>query len=269
MKKSRNLPNFERLSILTAIILLSYAIARLVNLPGQALPLQFAGIYLALQINARTIIGVAVAGLMATGMDWLLRDHPKTGATSTIPHWILPSLTAWVITVPLNYLPVSPLWWGAFAIGGFLLVLILIAEYVAIDPDDIYYPAASIGLITLSFVLFLILAISLRSVGLRLLLSIPPLSISSGLVALRAVHLRTGKWQIPHAMLVILITAQITSTLHYLPLSPTSFGLLTLAPAYTLTHLTIGLDQIGVQRRTFIEPIVVFFIFLIMAIWLA
>lgn len=268
MQSPRNLPNFERLSVLIATILLAYAIARFVNLPGRDIPLQFVGIYLALQINAKTIIVVAITGITATGTDWLLRGHNKLGKKSTLPHWILPGLTAWVITVPLNNLPVSPFWWAIFLGGGILLLLVLIAEYIAVDYDDVLYPAASVSLIVLSYALFLILAISTRTIGLRLLLTLPPLSLAAGLISLRTTFLRLNRWQYPQALTAALLTGQFVAAFHYLPLRPIPYGLALLASVYAYTNFVVNLDQSQTPRQAMVEPLIALVAFLAMAVWL-
>jgi hypothetical protein len=95
--KHRHLPDPERLSILAATILLAYALARFIDLPGREIAVQLPGIYLSIQINIKTIVALLVAGLTATGADWLLRDHPAIGKARSFEHWLLPALTAWVI----------------------------------------------------------------------------------------------------------------------------------------------------------------------------
>jgi hypothetical protein len=84
------------------------------------------------------------------------------------------------------------LWWAVFAIGGGLLILVLIAEYIVIDPSDVRHTLAAAGLTALSFTLYLILAIVLRSAGLRLFWMLPALMLAAGLVSLRTLHLRLG-----------------------------------------------------------------------------
>ena len=140
MLKTRNLPDAERLSVLAATILLAYALARFVNLPGYELAIQLPGVYLSVEINVRTFVTLLVAGLTASGADWLLRDHPALGDRSTLEHWLLPALTAWVIGIPLFQTPPGPIWWAGFALGGGLLMLVLVAEYIAVDPEDIRQP---------------------------------------------------------------------------------------------------------------------------------
>ena len=79
---ARNLPNMERLSVLTATILLAYALTRFVTLPGWDLTAHPLGILISLRINVQTIIPLLVAGLIAAGTNWLLSDHPALGGHS-------------------------------------------------------------------------------------------------------------------------------------------------------------------------------------------
>ena len=76
---SRSLPNLDKLSILAATILLAYALARLIKLPSQQINLQLPGFFFQIVINTQTFTALLVAGLTATGIDWLLHEHPRLG----------------------------------------------------------------------------------------------------------------------------------------------------------------------------------------------
>ncbi|MEJ2224669.1 MAG: DUF1731 domain-containing protein [Syntrophobacterales bacterium] len=56
MADSRNLPNADRLSVLAAAILLAYALTRFVDIPLSRLEVQLPGVYLAVEINIRTVV---------------------------------------------------------------------------------------------------------------------------------------------------------------------------------------------------------------------
>ena len=107
------LPGADRLSVVTATILLVYTLGRFIDLPGRELAVQLPGIFLAVEVRAQTFIALLVACLTAAGTDWLLRDHPAIGEKTTLEHWLLPAFTAWVIGIPLFQLPdsyFSPVW---------------------------------------------------------------------------------------------------------------------------------------------------------------
>jgi hypothetical protein len=239
----RALPNADRVSVLAATILLAYALTRYVNLPPRELSTQLFGVYLSIPLNVQTVVSLLVAGLTAAGAYWLVLDHPAQHAQTPrrflgVQHWLLPALTSWAIGVPLSQLPYDPIWWAGLAIGGTVLVLIWTAEYVVINPNDIRYPLAASWLSAVSFALYLILAIALRVGGFRLYLILPAMALGAGVVSLRTLNLRLhGEWPIIEAGLVTLIIGQFSAALHYIPLSPISFGLATLGPVYALINL--------------------------------
>lgn len=287
---ARNLPNTERLSVLTATLLLAYVLSRFISLPGWNLTTRPLGILLSLRINVQTIIPLLVAGLMAAGTSWLLSDHPAlqahaaggpagrrlagSGLTRQMPtagqprsqtgasleaqaqrdpgpeHWLLPAVVAWVISIPLAQLPAGPLWVLGLAISGGLLVLILTAEYIAIDADDPRQPIAEAVLTALSFAAYLLLAIALRAGETRLYLILPALAITASVLSLRTWHLRLGgEWAWIEAGLVLVIVGQVAAALHYWPLSPLAYGLAVLGPAYAMTNLVTSVAQGATFRQ--------------------
>ena len=262
----RYLPDADRLSILSATILLAYTLARFIQFPSQEIGVQLPGLYLAFTPNIYTIIALIVAGLTATGANNILHTHPLLGSERTIGHWILPALTAWVIGLPLFQLPLSPLWWLGFTLGGALLMGVLVAEFITVYPDDARYLTASIGLITVAFALFLALTIALRIVGTRLLMIVPALALAAGLVSLRVLHLRQHeKWQYANAAVTALVIGQFAAAFHYWPLSPVSYGLVVLGLAYSLTSFLGNLAEGEKIRQAIIEPLIVLIIILISA----
>jgi hypothetical protein len=187
----------------------------------------------------------------------------------TIEHWLLPALTAWAISLPLSQLPIGLIWVISLAGGGCLLFLVLVSEYIVVDPEDVRQPPAAAGLIAVSFALYLILATALRFANLRLFLLLPALSLAGILVSLRALHLRLhGQWALLQAGLVALITAQIAAALHYWPLTPVAYGLSLLGPAYALTIFLGNLAEGETLRQAVLEPAVVLILIWGVVFWL-
>jgi hypothetical protein len=268
MIERRTIPEANRLSVLAATILLAYAAARFIDIPAREIAAQLPGFYLSFEINFRTIVAILVAGLAASGAHWLLRDHPGLKSRSTFQHWLLPALTAWVIAAPLYRLPLGLEWLASFAIGGALLMLVLLAEYIVVDPQDQSYSLATAGLTAVSFALFLMLAITLRSAGIRLFQIFIALTLAAGLVSLRTLHLRLqGKWVFLQSAALALIVGQLTAAFHYWPLSPIAFGLGLLGPAYALTSLIGSLSEGDTFRQALIEPVIVLSIVWGTALW--
>lgn len=246
MNRSRYLPQREDLSVLMAVILLAYAIARFVQAPSRSLTLEIAGVYLPVQININTVVSLLVAALAASGADWLLRSHPRFGQRNSLGHLLLPALTAWVLSLPLANLPLSPLWWAAFVGSGLLLLFVLLAEYVSVEREDQYYSIVSLALSGLAYSLFLILAISLKALTTRLLLTVPALAIGAFLISLRVQLLRGAQEVQPvHLAAITFITVQIAAAFHYLPLPAVAYGLGLLGAVYALNSFlaAIGLGQ--------------------------
>jgi hypothetical protein len=270
VEKTSYLPNADRLGILSAAILLAYATSRFVDFPPREIGLQLPGFYLAFELNIHTVVALLVAGLTATGADLLLRDHPALGEKRTAEHWLLPALTAWTLGIPLNQLPIGPQWLISFTIGGAMLMLVLVAEYIAVDPKDERYPLASAALTAVSYALLLILTITLQSAGFRLFLILPALLLAAGLVSLRTLHLRlNGRWLYLPTFVIVVILAGIISAFHYWPLSPITYGLLILGPAYALTSLIGALSEGQPIKRALVEPGVVLIAVWGTAIWMA
>ena len=256
MQPRSPLPDPNRIGVLTAAVLLAFALTRLLPASEIALRLTLGNFFLTYPLNLTTVMTLLAAGVTATGMDWLLRAHPALGAKRTIEHWLLPTLTTFVIGVPLSLLPGGVSWWVTFGIAGLALVIVFLAEYVVVDPAAPAYSAATGLLTALSFAVYLILLTTLRSSSPRLILLVPAVFIVSGLVSLRALHLRLpGHWEFAWAGGIALVSAQLAAALHYWPLAPIQFGLALLGPLFALTSLAGNLGEDAPARRAALEPL--------------
>lgn len=252
----QNLPNIDHLSVVAAMIVLAYTLERFISLPVWQIAQQLPGLYIELNVNVNLITSLLVACMTAAGANWLMHDHPAAHGMHAMEHSILPALTALVIGIPLADIPVSLGWWIGLIGGALILVLVLIAEYIAVDPQDIHVPLANAALSAVSFALFLVLAGALRSAGIRLLYNIPILVIAAWLVSLRVTNLRLrGEWTIYESAIIALVIGQITAAFNYWPLTPIAFGLVLLGPCYALISLFCNLIE-GKQYKQFIlEPV--------------
>lgn len=251
MQNSRVLPDLDRISVLAATVLLALILTRLVNFPERSLQLQLPGFYLEFQINIRTLISLLVSALTVTGADWLLRDNPRLGSRSTVPHWLLPAATAWALSATLFLIPGGIAWWAAFFSGGAILMLVMIGEYISIDQDNPYYFPAAMGLTALAFAVYFALVVSIYTAHLRLFLFLPILLTGAWLVSLRTLSLRLGDfWPIWESLTIVTVTAQLAAVFHYMPLSPINFGLLLLGPLYGLVNLISNISESSSRSRT-------------------
>ena len=257
MEQRSSMPDSNRIGVLTAAVLLVFALTRLAPSTTMDVRLTLGQFFLAYPINFTNILTVFAAGLTATGMDWLLRSHPSLGNTPTIEYWVLPTLATFIIGIPLTILPPGSFWWLGFSMGGLLLVLVFLAEYIVVEPSAPQYAIATAGLTALSFAIYLILTTALRFSGARLFLIAPALFIAAGLVSLRTIHLRTGqKWEYNWALGIALVCTQIGAGLHYWPVSPVQYGLALLGSLYAFSTLTGSLLEGNPLRRAMVEPLI-------------
>lgn len=259
MQENRSqLPSTDRMGMLIASVLLTFALSHFIQSPGLTLSLSLPGFYYAFPLTLGSFLTLLAAALTAAGMDWLTRDHPSAGNRATREHLLLPTLTAFVLGTPLAILSNSSAWWWAFVVGAVLLAAVCIAEYISIDPSAPSYGFARAGLTAVAYALFLILVTSLRFSGARMVLVIPSILTVAGLISLRILHLDgTDRWDFPWAVGIGLVCAQIGAGLHYWPLSPVQFGLAVTGPLYALTMLSTNLTENIPLRRAVVGPIVV------------
>lgn len=249
--------------------MLAYALLPFVSFPESKLALNFLGAVFVIQVDFATVVAVISAGLAAAGTDWLLRDHPRLGSVSTFQHWIIPALTAWVLGVPLNSLAVGWQWWAVFGFGGLLLVMVLLAEYIAVDPADTRFGPASVGLTAVSYALFLMLSIALAGAGVRLYVLAPAVGLAIFAITLRSLYMRlNGRWYFAWALAVALVVTQVAAALHYWPLNPVRFGLVVMGLAYALANVAGSIEEGRSGRALWIEPAVMLAAMLALAIGL-
>jgi hypothetical protein len=262
-------PDRNRMNVLVATILLGYALTRVINIPDTIFRINLADVDLAFSLNINMAFSVLAGGLAATGVDWLLRSHPSIQPGETIEHWLLPTLMALVLGIALYALPTGVFWWVGFGLGGLLLLVVFRSEYAAVDPGDTTYPLATAALTALSYTLVLILAVALRSTGVRLVLLSPALFITGGLASLRILHLRLNeRWEFGWAVGIALISTQLGTALHYWPVTPVQYGLAILGPIYALTNLAASLVEEIPFRQAIIEPAIILAVLWGLAIFL-
>ncbi len=255
-RHAQNLPNIDHLSVLAAMIVLAYIVARFINLPSWQISRQLPGLYIEFTINVGLITSVLVALMTAAGANWLMSSHPAAHGRQSLVHSILPALTALAIGIPLASVPVGVGWWVGLMCGAVILVLVLIAEYIAVDPQDLRLPWASAALSAASFALFLLFCGALRGYEIRLLFTVPALVFAAWLVSLRVTNLRLhGIWTIYESAIIAFLIGQVAAAFNYWPLSPVAFGLLLLGPSNALISLFCNLIEEKPFRNVIVEPI--------------
>lgn len=257
-ERRSHLPSADQIGVLLASVLLAFALTRLIQSPRFTLTISLPGFYFALPLTLDSLMNLIAAALAATGMEWLTRGHYALGGQSNIEHLLLPTLTTFVAGALLTSLPDGTLWWSAFALVSFLLAAVFLAEYISIDPSTPVYGFARAGLTALGYVLFLILASSLRFSGARMFLMVPSIFIVALLISLRLLHLDgRDRWDFPWAAGIGLVCAQTGAGLHYWPLSQIQFGVALTGILYALMLLATSLTENIPLRRAALGPVIV------------
>ena len=257
MQSSRYMPDTTQFSVLTAVVLLAFALTHVLNLAPMPVQIPLGGIVLNFNLHLSIAVTILTAVMAAAGVDWLLRSHPSIQPGETMEHWLLPMLTVLILGFTLDTLPGGVTWWLGFGLGAVLLVLVFLSEFVVVDPADVRYPLATAALTALAFTMFLILCVALRAANARLFLLAPALFLGGILVALRTLHLRLNeRWEFAWAAGIALVGTQLGAALHYWPLTPVRFGLILLGPLYALTALAASLVEGSPFHRAVVEPAV-------------
>jgi hypothetical protein len=271
MHPPRPFPSRDQLSVVTAVIVLAYVLARFLNLPARLLATTLFGSTLGFELTGPFLMLVFAAALISAGSELLIRAHPQFAgrpARRTVIHWILPGATALVLGAALNHMPANQTWWLGLGGSVVALMVVLIAEYVVVDPVDPRRDAAALALAALAYLLALVLFILLRHLGARAAISA---TIGGGVAAALALRLFALKfaplWRSAfYAVVVGLICAEVIWALNYMALPAIGAALLTIIPFY----LSEGLAEhhlLGrLTQRVWIEYGVVGSLLLVMAL---
>jgi hypothetical protein len=237
MKLDRPFPSRDQLSVITACIVLAYALARFLELPQRTVATTLFGSALGFELSGPFLMLVFTAALISAGSEMIIRAHPLFAgqpARRTLIHWILPGATALVMSAALSQVSSTPLWWLGLGFSVVALVVVLIAEYVVVDPNDPRREVAALALTTLAYLLALILFILLRRLGARAAISA---TLGGGVAAALTLRLFALKfaplWRSAlYAAFVGLICAEAIWALNYWAISANGAALITMIPFY-------------------------------------
>lgn len=269
MNEELKIPNLERLSVVVATILLAFAITQFIQIPAGNSSLSLGGFIIPFNFNLSTIITISIAGMTASGVDWILRDHPYLAGRTTIPHLLIPAITAWVQSVILNNMAETPIKWIAFTVGGVFLLIVILAEYIVIFPEDYRKPIATALLTAFIYAMLLAFLVALESTDQRLIISLPAVGLATGILSMRVFQFQSEQeWPMLPSLVCLLVTAQFAAALHYLPISPLSHGLILTGTIYFTINFILSIDRGVSTRRSVIESIIPLLIIWLVAIWI-
>ncbi|MBG0771667.1 MAG: hypothetical protein H0S82_08155 [Anaerolineaceae bacterium] len=259
MQFRESLPNINRLSIVTATIMLAFALTLVVSFPAPVISLNLLGIVLEFSLNYGSLTILLTSLLAAAGMEWLLQSHPtnidQENRLANVRHWIVPVLTTFVIGVTLENTRGEVFWWVAFILGSLLLLAVFIAEYNVVEVGSVRHPIAAMELTGLSFTLYLLMIIAIYSADLRLYVRLPLIAIGALMVISRAIFLRLGDWHVLWSLVCSLVVTEIAVGFHYLPIAPMQIGLVIVGVAYALTGVVSGIKESRRGWAFWAEPV--------------
>ncbi len=249
-------PDRDRLSTLTALVILSYALIRIVVLPIFSVDLTFAGLIFEFEVDTRLIMLALAAALTVAGADWLLRSHPalKSG-DRTFEHWIIPGLTALAAGIILTRLPEGPALWIGLAVGATLLMAVLLTEFLVHDPADPRHDLAAVVLRTLAYLLLVGILFTMHAVDLRSVYRVPLSLAVVTVISWRLLQLPTSAdgQAIVFALIVGGISAELIWALHYWPLPSFRFALIVGLFVYISNGLMETLRAGEISRARLVE----------------
>lgn len=150
----------NRLSVLMAVLLLSSVLFRFIQLPEHVWKLQPLGSPLEIRVTGAWLLVTLTIGVVCTGTNLILHDHPHIGEHSGRPiyvSWILPGVMAGLSAYLLAHVFSWPVWIGGLLLAGIGISLAVSAEYAAVCPDTPGYPTARLALNVLAYLLVFVL----------------------------------------------------------------------------------------------------------------
>lgn len=255
----RLFPSRDRLSVLTAMIVLAYTLTRFLDLPVRTVGATFLGSALGVEIGGAWLMLALVAALISTGSETLIRSHPHFAERHTVRHWIVPGALALVLGVTLYRTPPGPVWLLGLGLSTLALLIVFIAEYYVVDPADPAHDVATLTLTALAYVLTLLLFVLLRNLGARAVIAATlGGGVAAGL-AWRLLNLGGAEEASAslYSLLVGLICAEVIWALNYWRLSASTAGLMVMVPFYVSVGLARQHLVGALTRRVWLEFMVV------------
>ena len=278
----------DRASVLIWVALMGLAAQRFLFLPERSFTAEVFGSPITLTITADTILAALLTGLVATGVEAIVRSHPKSerelaaaprqeslASSATSPrtssltaqeraelgmrsHWVYWGAPIALILVAVFLLPVAPssVYWVLGLIGtGIALGLAAAGIYYTIDPFQTGYRRARLGMNALTYALALVLFLVVYRTRVRSIVSATEVLLVSSLLALELLRgsARPTVMVAIYAVITGLVLGQATWALNYWRLDSLTGGLVLLVLFYDI----VGLSQHGLQgtirRRIILE----------------
>jgi hypothetical protein len=259
----------ERASVVATVVVLGLVLDAFLQLPAWTRDVTVLGSPLSISVSQTVLMAVLLVGLTCSGTDLIVRSHPTTRrieARHSFVTWTLPALTVLLATVLLPQAPTLLYRMGGLVLTGLILILVISAEYHAVDPSDSGYRAARLGLNIWAYMLVAVAFILIYSAKSRSLISATAVTVASTLLALEFLRgagcgfARTGLY----ALIAGLITGEIIWAMNYWRIQGVTGGLILLLGFYVATGLANQQLQGRLTRRVLLEYAIVALIGLVL-----
>jgi hypothetical protein len=248
----------DRASVLVWVTLIGLAAQQLLTLPARAFTTTVFGSPVTITLTTNTVLGLLLAGLVATGAEAVVRAHPRSLVGELRSHWVYWALPVALISVALLILPVAPsrlYWLVGLIITGILLGLSLTGLYYTIDPFAARYRRARLGLNALTYVAALLLFLVVYRTRMRSIISATEVMLVSSLLALELLRGSERPTRLIglYAGIAGLVLGQATWALNYWRLDSLTGGLVLLLLFYNIVGLSQNALQGRIRRRVVVE----------------
>ena len=232
----------NRLSVLVAVLLLGSVLFRFIELPEQVWELEPLGSPLEIHVTGTWLLATLMVGLVCTGTNLILHDHPHLGQHAGRPiyiAWILPGVMAGLAAFLLASLPTWPLWIAGLMLVGISISLTISAEYKAISPNVQGYAAARLALNMLAYLLAFVLFTIIYHTRTRSLVTATLTLLTATMLALDLLSVADVPFRrvLLFASIVGLIAGESTWALNYWQVSAWAGGLFLLLIFYTAANV--------------------------------
>lgn len=236
------MPRKDRLGIVVSLVVTGLILAILAPLPSYEVPLLVLGSDLTLRFSGTVQLAMIIVGLVATGVDAIMRTHPLVQGR-TLPYrftfWVLPTVLALAGLALLSELP----WWGyqiVIILGtGAALAVAIVCEYRTIDPQDPRHRLARLLLNAAVYVSALLMLVLIYASRARSVISATGVLVSSILLALELLRVEGNQtartWL--YAVITGIVMAELTWALNYLAIDARVGGAALLLVFYAATGL--------------------------------
>jgi hypothetical protein len=232
----------DRLSVLVAVLLLGSVLFRFIELPEHTWKWQALGSPLEIHITGTWLLTALMVGLVCTGTNLILHDHPHLEVYPGRPiyiSWVLPGIMAGLSAYLLTQITVWPLWIGGLLVASVSISLVVSAEYTAVSPRDPGYSIARLSLNMLAYLLaFTLFAIIYHS-RTRSLVTASLMMLAAAVLALDLLSVADAEFRrvALFAGIVALIIGESAWALNYWQVSAWAGGLLLLLIFYLTTNV--------------------------------